>query len=49
MTAVIHLSHNVFYNILLVLAVIVLFWLLIYLIGAELAHHAPVELIAPAS
>ena len=48
MNAVIHLSHNVLYNVLLALAVVALFWLLVYLIGAEFAERAPVELIAPA-
>jgi hypothetical protein len=47
MSAVIHLSHQVFYNIVLAAAVVVLLWVLIYLVGAELAHHAPAELIAP--
>lgn len=48
MTAVIHLSHNLLYKILLAVAVLALLWLLIYLIGAEFAHRTPVELIAPA-
>ena len=47
MSAVIHLPHHLFYNILLMAAVIGLLWLLIYLVGAELAHHAPVDIIAP--
>lgn len=47
MSAVIHLSHHLFYNVLLTAAVIALLWLLIYLIGAELARYAPVDMIAP--
>ena len=44
MSAVIHLSHHLFYNVLLTAAVIALLWVLIYLIGAELARYAPVDL-----
>jgi len=47
MSAVIHLSHHFFYNIILTAAVIALLWVLIYLIGTELARHVPVEIITP--
>jgi hypothetical protein len=47
MSAVIHLPHHIFYNVVLTVAVIVLLWMLIYLIGAELARYAPVDMIAP--
>lgn len=47
MSAVIHLSHHVLYNVLLTAAVLALLWMLIYLIGAEIGHYAPVDLIAP--
>ncbi len=47
MSAVVHLPHHLFSNILLAAAVLGLLWVLIYLVGAELAHYAPVELIAP--
>ncbi len=47
MSAVIHLSHHVLYNIILTAAVLALLWLLVYLIGAELAQRMPVEMIAP--
>ncbi len=47
MSAVIHLSHHIFYNIVLSAAVLALLWLLIYLIGAEIAQRVPVEMIAP--
>lgn len=47
MTAVIHLPHHLFYNVILAAAVIALFWLLIYLVGAELGRYVPVDIIAP--
>jgi hypothetical protein len=47
MSAVIHLSHHVLYNVVLTAAVIALLWVLIYVIGAELARHVPVDMIAP--
>lgn len=47
MSAVIHLSHHLLYNVLLTAAVIALLWLLIYVIGAEIARYAPVDMIAP--
>jgi len=47
MSAVIHLPHHFFYNVILTVAVIVLLWMLIYLVGAELARHAPIDIIAP--
>ena len=48
MSALLHLSQHLFYNIILTAAVIALLWLLIYLIGTELAQHVPVQIIAPA-
>jgi hypothetical protein len=47
MSAVIHLSHHLVYNVILTAAVIALLWLLIYVIGAEFARYAPVDMIAP--
>ncbi len=48
MSAVIHLSHHVVYNVLLTAAVLALLWMLIYLIGVELArYYVPVDLITP--
>ena len=47
MSAVIHLPHHLFYNIVLTVTVIVLLFMLIYLIGAELARYVPVDMIAP--
>jgi hypothetical protein len=47
MSAVIHLSHHLFYNIMLTAVVIVLLWMLIYLVGTELLRHVPVDMIAP--
>jgi hypothetical protein len=49
MTAVIHLSHAVVYNVLLATVVLLLLWLLLELVGGQFHQYVPVQLLAPAT
>jgi hypothetical protein len=47
MSALLHLSHHLFFNLLLTAAVLALLWLLVYVISTEVAWRVPVQIIAP--